>query len=333
MSGRCPFHRILAVAVLTALAPISLARSETTAEARLPAADAAPRAVVKTLRLGDVERTYRLYVPTSRNGRGPIPLVIVLHGARGDSEQAERYLGLNAVADREGLAVAYPQGDGSVWNDGRPRELTTLGVEVTADDVGFLLALASQLAASGIADDGRIFVAGISEGGFMAARLACEAPGMFAGFAFLLAGAPRSHRAGCRPSRPLPVMILNGTEDRLMPWEGIVPPGLPREGEIGIMPVAEHVAHWVERNGCRSSVETRLVDRDPADGTSIVRTEWAGCAAGSAVTFYAVEGGGHQTPSPRVGLVDHVIAAFLGVRSRDAETSELLWEFFNLFKR
>lgn len=328
--ARALARALAAAAAVLWLGPAPAVWSE--APAGAVAASSAPRAVVHSFAAGGVERSFRLYVGKSLPPQRPVPLVVVLHGARGHSEQVERYLGFNAVADREGLAVAYPQGIGNVWNDSRPRALRSLNAGASADDVAFLTGLVGHLVAVGVADRSRVYLAGISNGGFMAARMACEASAPFAGFAFLVAGAPRSYRVDCNPPRPLPVLILNGTEDRLRPWEGFVPRGFPRDGEVAIMSVAEHVAFWVRRNGCTSSREERLHDREPADASVIVRTEWSGCASGGAVSFYAVEGGGHQTPSPRVGLLDQVVGALLGPRNRDLETAELLWDFFKYFK-
>jgi polyhydroxybutyrate depolymerase len=316
------------IALMLAVAP-ALAEDE---RPRGPAAKAAPRASIETLQVAGTARTYRLYVPQTLTSR-PAPLVVALHGAHGDSEQIERYLGFNAVADREGLIVAYPQGIGSVWNDGRPPELRRRAKGATADDATFLVALVDRLVTSGAVDPARVHVAGLSNGGYMAARLACEASERFAAVAILIASVPRDYRRRCKSKRPVPVLILNGSEDRLAPWEGFTPAGLPRDGEVGIMSVGEHAQFWAVHNGCRDEAETRLNDTAPDDGSVIVRRDWSGCTAGGAVTLYAVEGGGHQTPTPRVGLFDQVIGAFLGPRNRDAETSELLWDFFKSFRR
>lgn len=297
----------------------------------------APRAVVRTIKIGTTERTFRLYVPDAVARRGtPAPLVIVLHGATGHSEQVERYMGFNAVADREGLVVAYPQGVRNAWNDDRPSDLPRATTKVEPDDAGFLKALARHLVKSRTADAARIYLAGLSNGGFMIARLACEGTDVFAGFAILIASIPMFYAERCWPAQPLPVLILNGSEDRLAPMQGY--PGLnraidARQPSRATMAVRDHAAFWAARNRCKTFSEQRLDDLDPKDGSEIVRTDWSGCAPGGAVSFYLVEGGGHQTPSPRVGLLDQVIGAFLGHRNRDAETAELLWDFFKRHQR
>lgn len=335
--ARAPGRLAAVCFLVAALAPRCLAGAETAGEPRSSAAAVAPppRATVRNIKIGATDRTYRLYVPEAVAKRGkPAPLVIVLHGATGHSEQVERYMGFNPVADREGLVVAYPQGVGNVWNDDRPQELKRVNKSAQADDVGFLVAVVRDLVKAKTADPGRVYLSGLSNGGFMTARMACEQPGLFAGFAILIASIPKSYTQTCKPQRPLPMLILNGSEDRLAPIEGYIPKGAAGvEARSGTMAVRDHAAFWAARNGCTTSSEHRLNDASPNDGSEIVRTDWAGCAQGGAVTFYLVEGGGHQTPSPRIGLLDQVIGAFLGARNRDAETSELLWDFFKRHQR
>ena len=324
--ARCAVGLLLASALLPCLAAPVAAEVET---APRPATRAEPRAVPHSLRSGGTDRTYRLYVPALLDRTRPVPVVVMLHGALGSSEQVERYMSFNAVADREGFAVVYPQGIGSAWNDSRPPELRFRGAKnAKADDVLFLRDLVRHLVGSGFAAPDRLFLAGVSNGGYMAARMACEAADLFAGYAFLISSVPKSYRGGCNPGKRIPVVVLSGTEDRLVPWEGYVPKGAPRDGPLGTMAATEHTDFWAEINGCSGVRETRLNDIDPDDGSVIVRRDRTGCAKGGAVTFYAVEGGGHQTPSLRQGIMDHVVAAFLGPRNRDAETAELVWDFF-----
>lgn len=319
-----------AVAALVLLAsPGGVACAGEVETVRPEATPARPAAELRSIVSGGVRREFRIFVPaTARSGLRP-PVVMLLHGALGDSAQVERWTGLATVAEREGFVAVYPQGLDGAWNDGRPPELRFRAARgATRDDARFLRDLASHLVAAGSAAPGRIFLAGISNGGYMAARMICEAAELFAGFAILIASAPRSYRRDCRPARAVPILLLSGTEDRLVPWEGYVPDGLSRDGEVGILSATDHAAHWAERNGCTGSSEIRLHDTDPADGSVILRRDWAGCAKGGAVTHYVVEGGGHQTPSLRTGVMDQVVAAFLGPRNRDAETAELVWEFF-----
>ena len=139
------------------------------------------------LTVNGVVRDYRLFRPAKDT---PRPLVIMLHGAMGASAQIEEYLNLTAVAARENFAVAYPQGVSRTWNDTRLLKDRKAYNASTADDVAFLNELVDQLVKQGVADPKRVFISGLSNGGFMAMRMACEAPERFAGFAPMIASAP-----------------------------------------------------------------------------------------------------------------------------------------------
>lgn len=271
-----------------------------------------------TLTHAGVERTYLRYVP-DRVARSSVkaPLVLVLHGGRGRAGQIMRYTGFNRLADRQGFVVVYPQGLNRQWSDGRP-------VNGATDDVGFLVKAVDAAVTTGQVDPARVFVAGISNGGFMALRLACDATARFAGVAAVTAQLTDYLSTRCRPSRPLPVLLLNGTEDPLVPYKG----GVVAErfgGRGAVIPTDATLGFWAWRNGCQGGPRTaRLPDRDPGDGTRIERMAWETCIGGARVVLYRVVGGGHTWP----GKVQYLPERWIGRTSRDADGTELIWRFF-----
>ena len=97
----------------------------------------------------------------------PAPLVIAMHGFLSSANNIRKKTGFNRLATRHGFIVAYPNGKARRWNDGRsPRNRT--------DDVAFVSAMIAKLVASGHAKPRQVFVAGHSNGGGMAMRMACE---------------------------------------------------------------------------------------------------------------------------------------------------------------
>jgi len=80
------------------------------------AADGATQA--HTIEVGGLTRTYLMHVPPSLPAGGA-PLVLVFHGGGGDGPGTERLTRFSELADREGLLVAYPEGIGRNWYDGR----------------------------------------------------------------------------------------------------------------------------------------------------------------------------------------------------------------------
>ncbi len=258
--------------------------------------------------------------PSDQASRPLRPAVFVLHGGLGSGEQAEEFSGFDALADRDGFVVIYPDGLRRQWNDGREGGPARPSV----DDVGFLAALAARAVADHGADPHRLYVVGISNGGMMALRLACERSRLFAGFAAVIANLPRSLRTGCRPEVPVPVLVMAGTADPLVPFEGGGVGFLGGRGQV--ISARDTVGLFVDRNGCRPLPETTLLPDPRRDDGSRVRRLWhRPCRGGSEVLFYVVEGGGHTWPGrPIRGLP----ARLVGPTNLDIDATALIWEFF-----
>ncbi len=91
----------------------------------------------------------------------------------------------------------------------------------------FVHALADDLAADFTVDPARLFVTGFANGGFMARRPAREASDRFAAFAFVCLRRPSSappfpeYVVPCAQASPAPVLLMHGTQDVGIPWDGI----------------------------------------------------------------------------------------------------------------
>ena len=273
-------------------------------------------------------RTYFVHVPPGYDSTRPMPLVFALHGGRGNGGQASRYSGLSTEADRSGFLVAYPDGFKGFWRDGRAIEEEPAGDD-SVDDAGFLIALIDHLAERYAIDQRRIYVTGASNGAFMANRLACEHADRIAAIAPVIGSMSEAVATSCRPSRPMPVLMINGTEDKLVPWQGNeVTFGRRRLGRM--LSVPEVVEFWVRHNRCIDApVTSRLPDHDPDDGTQVVVTRYLGCRDGSAVDLYAVEGGGHTWPRG----VQYLPEFLIGRTTQDFDANRVIWEFLEQYRR
>ena len=89
-----------------------------------------------TVRVGSLDRTFRIYRPVTTMGVIRVPLVLMLHGGFGSGRQAEQSYGWNAIADRDGFFVAYPDGVGRSWNVSP--DCCGMAVTERVDDVGFI---------------------------------------------------------------------------------------------------------------------------------------------------------------------------------------------------
>jgi len=284
-----------------------------------------------SISLGGLERTYLLYIPSSYEPTKPIPVVFLFHGGGGTGQGMERLTlgGLNRIADREGFIIVYPDGIEKHWNDGRGLQAYRAHRE-NIDDVGFISALIEHLIRTLNIDSNRIYAAGISNGGQFSQRLACELSDRIAAIGVVAIQLPEHLPSSCAPKRPVSVLMMPGTEDPLVPWEG---------GEIGfkrgrkfgrVLSVSESIRFWTMKNKCPSSpMITYEPDRDPKDGTRVRRESYGPCSQETETLLYAIEGGGHTWP----GGDQYLPAWMIGRTSRDIDAHEVIWEFFKRHTR
>lgn len=255
---------------------------------------------------------HALVIP-ARNG--PHPTVIVLHGAFGTGAGTARMTGFAEAAAKRNFAAVFPDGLGRKWHDGR------LGGPAGPDDVGFIRALVARLVADRVADPRRIYLAGISNGGMMSFTLVCKAPELFAGIGTVVANMP----AGIEPcpARPLPVVMINGTADPLVPYNGGgVGFGSGRGDVWGVRKTAEFFAR---RDGCSQSSEVALPSRSPSESTTVTRIAWQNCLINSGVTLYQIDGGGHALPGRR-----SIAPRLLGLSNFDIQSADVILDAFDL---
>lgn len=276
-----------------------------------------------TLISGGQSRQYLVHKPPSWQPDYPGPIVIALHGMLQSEEGMNSYLGLNQVADREGFTVIYPHGLGNAWKDGRAPQLRMTFWSPPSDDVEFLAKLVRTLAENRLADPSRVYLMGISNGGYMVYRMACERPELFAAFATLSATVPSYYTGSCKPSRPIPVLMINGTADMIVPFHGN---GLP--GSMSLLPVTQTAKLFARLNGCDKPTEAPVPSRGSFGGTSVTMVYWTNCREQSAVVLFRVNGGGHQSPSIGAGRVTPMGLQMLGLRNHDIDAAEEVWAFF-----
>jgi polyhydroxybutyrate depolymerase len=201
----------------------------------------------------------------------------MMHGGFGSAQQAERAYGWDELADSAKFVVAYPDGVGRAWNVGgccgRP-------AQENIDDVGFITAVVTDVAANVGIDVRRRYATGISNGGMMAYTLACET-GAFAA----IGPDSATQLDACQSPHPTSVMHIHGTADRLIRYNG--GPGMG-VAHIDGPAVPDLNAFW------------RNVDQCGAPATSTngaVTTSTADCPDGRSVVLDTVDGGGHEWPS------------------------------------
>jgi polyhydroxybutyrate depolymerase len=272
-----------------------------------------------------LERTYLFHIPPSYDEAEPMPLVFALHGGGGTGENMIKLTEeFNDLADEKGFLVVYPDGIEKHWNDGRKIENRRAHAD-NIDDVGYLKALVEHISQDYFVDPARIYSTGISNGGQMSYRLACEAPGTFAAIAAVVASMSEELHATCSPEEPISVLVLNGTADPMVPWDGgTIRVGRQEFGEA--VSARETVDFWIEANQCDAlPTVSELPDSDPEDGTRVNRETYQGCASGTSVELFTVGGGGHTWPSGWQYFPEWMV----GVTSRDVDANTIIWSFFS----
>lgn len=306
--------RILVLLVVTTFAAVTAARAD---------------AQRRTLNVGGIEREYFVQLPA--HGTGLQPLVVVMHGGTRPASDVFARGAWATVAAREGFILAAPQGVDNQWNDGRKQTIS--GKVSTADDVAFLEAVIADLVARDRADAARVYLSGASNGGLMTFRFACERAAFLAGIAPTISKMPVALRAACRPSRPVPLIMIAGAADPLMPYEGAPTGPMANRSRDQMTTVPETVAFWAQVNGCTlPAVEEQVPDRDSRDGTTVTRLEATSCK-GAPLVLYRVNGGGHWQPSLTRVEGGGPMVQMLGPQNHDIESAEVIWSFLKSVRR
>jgi polyhydroxybutyrate depolymerase len=296
------------------------------------------------------DRDYDLVLPASYQCGTPIAVAIVFHGGGGSKESMRKIACpggdltsprcLERIANAAGMAIVFPNGTNAVggklinpagvrtWNagGGTGGYICVSGGACTSgiDDVGYTRALVADLGTRIAIDAKRVFASGFSDGAAMDHRLACEAADVFAAVA-PVSGENQFALAGCTPSQHVAVLDIHGTLDACWPYAGgnggCIDNGL-------YVSVADTLAGWAARNGCNATPTLTTLPPLPGvnDGTSVVRHDYSGCAAGATLEHLEVVGNGHYWP----GGYEYASPATLGgVMSRELDTGQAVVDFFS----
>jgi polyhydroxybutyrate depolymerase len=284
--------------------------------------------VAATLERPEGCRRYLIAVPDGATDGGR-PLVVVLHGGGASAEQV---MGrafppsplslLLEIAARERFVVVAPDAGKGGWSDC----FASAARAARKDDVAFIDALIARAVECHGVDAQRVYVIGVSRGGWLAYRIASEIPHRLAAFSSVLAPMPEAG-PGSKPAVALPALIFGGTADPLLPYHG----GkyfyaLNMMGRV--RSIEDTVGVWRALGGLHEAPETSTI---PACGdgsrTRVTRAIWGADPAGMQVGLYRIEHGGHAEPS-RLKRYPHFIDKLVGPQNGDVEVAEAAWAFF-----
>lgn len=271
------------------------------------------------------ERTYEVYRPSAPVASPPV--VLVLHGSNGDGAGARGMMAyeFDRLAERHGFLAVYPDGFDAHWNGCRAAGPYRAN-ELDVDDVGFLRAIVERLGETDGVDPDRVFATGVSNGGHMSIRLALEAPDFVRAVAPIVAALPSGENLGCDPSgAPVAVLLINGTEDPMNPYEGGTVALYGVLGNRGtVQSTEETIRYFAEIAGYEAEPAVRAIpDVRSDDDSAIFEHRWAGPGKPE-VVLWEVRGGGHTVPHPKMRF-----PAIIGPTNADVNASEAIWAFFD----
>ncbi len=262
-----------------------------------------------------LKREFVTYIPQGIKFSDKSPVIISLHGRLGTASGQMRFADFRPIADKERFIIVCPQGIDRSWNDGRGTPAFKKGI----NDVKFIDELITYILKTYNGDSTKVYVTGMSNGGFMSSRLACELNKRIAAIAVV--GASMDKDETYQPAKPMPVMYIQGTEDPLVPFAG----GEMKKGAGGSIYGHEAVLKkWASVDGCDNNPAVTTLPIIVNDGMSVIREVYSNPSNNLKVIGYTIVNGGHTWPGGSQYMPKFVI----GPVTKNLNACDVIWEFF-----
>ena len=255
------------------------------------------------------KRSFLLHEISARDTLSP--LILALHGGTGSAINIEEQSLLSSTADENGFFVCYPEGKYKTWNAGA---CCGKAEKKEVDDVQFISELIDHLVTTYPIDPSRVYLTGMSNGGFMCYRLACELSEKIAAIAPVAA---TMNFENCNPANPVPIMHFHSYKDSNVPWEGGVGDGISSHHN---QPIVDVLNDWSSHNSCSST--GNINEKENFD-----EYHWSSCDTVAPIILYLTNDGGHAWPmgtKPRSRADEPSTAV---------NANDLMWAFFQQFTR
>ncbi|WP_345100165.1 alpha/beta hydrolase family esterase [Mucilaginibacter panaciglaebae] len=255
------------------------------------------------------KRSFLTYIPTGANRE--IPLIISLHGGFASPKGMFHLADFRPIAEREKFAVVCPASK-HFWHEGA----NLRGI----DDVKFIDHLISYMIKIYDINPDRIYVTGISNGGFMTTRLACQLHSRIAAIAVVAATLDAGE--GYDLEKPMPVVYMHGTKDPIVSVDG---------GKLFGRSVFSHKAiidKWIAMDKCSKEPRVSNIPDKAGDGTSVLKEEYLNAKSGFKVISYTIKNGGHTWP----GGWQYFPKFIIGKTTHNLNACEEIWNFFKQYK-
>lgn len=313
----------------------------------------------ESVTVDDVNREFMVRLPRGYDAQQHYPVVLLLHGMNQDTDDIERLTRFDELADKDSVIVVYPAALHGRWNVGvhpemrrpmmgpgprrrwgypgggypggppgggggyppggqRPnREPEEQHRQGPPDDIAFFNQMLDQIGSKFSADSSRIYAVGLSQGGFMSLRLGCALSDRIAAVAAVGSAMPKT--MVCVPTRPVSVLMINGTSDPVVPYGG----GREHNLDLQTLSAEDSAKAWAKIDHCAEKAEHSKL---PAQGKGGMETKvdtYQGCQDNSQVALYSVKGAGNTWPSGEQYEAENAI----GKTSSDLDADQVIWRF------
>jgi len=272
-----------------------------------------------TIQHDGLARMYQLHVPASVDPATPASLLFALHGGGGSMEyQADdAHYGHITKSDREGFVVVFPNGFSKLasgkfatWNAGN---CCGGARDQNVDDVGFIRQIVANVTRQLNIDRNRIYATGMSNGGLMSYRLACEMSDVFKAIAPV---AGTDNTRGCNPKHPVSILHIHASNDTHVLYTGGAGPKTRDKSLVtDFTSVADTVSKWVRLNGCTATPRRTL------EKAGAYCEVYAPCQGKAEVQLCVTETGGHSWPGAQKTRGEPA--------SQAISANDVMWEFFS----
>lgn len=222
-----------------------------------------------------------LFIQPTNPLPGKAPAIVLLHYDMGTPELMGNLSRIGTLAASMGYWIILPPAINGHWHDD-PSDTST-----TTDDVGFLSTVIQTATSQYPIDSTRVSMAGMSNGGFMTTRMACQASQLIASAVVVAAEMRASMAKICQPVRPVPMIFVMGSADTVVPFNG----------DMLFVSAQNSFGNWMGFNACNTGqTSTQALATTVNDGTSITLQHNAACTSLGEADFYTVVNGGHDWP-------------------------------------
>ena len=210
-------------------------------------------------------RTFHFKKPSTKNTNAS--LIFVLHGSGGNGiKSMNGTTKLMEFSESEHILMVFPDGYKKNWNECRKNAPAAANIE-NIDENAFFSKMIDYCVINYKINPARVFAVGTSGGGHMVYKLAMTMPEKFKGITAIVANIPDPSNMDCVEKKiPMPVMIINGTNDLTNPYNG----GISAKNKGLVRSTDESFHYWATINGYKGEpTKEDLPDTDPTDGKTI----------------------------------------------------------------